>query len=431
MGFPDISQRLSEEQQRIVAAVKAHAERLLDHSPRFKYFTLHGRAHIENLFSILELLINGGIKLTQEELFILSLAICVHDLGMVVTLQDLEPKDVLQGPDTFPDAAALESYIREVHHNFIDQYFQQHLDFMAGLGVRPIQIAQIKDVSRCHRKVVLEQQKGMTKYLGALLRVLDELDLGGSRAPTDVFLNIFDQMDPTSCWHWFKHNIVEGWSLGHTVFFTTENDRKRILFRLAVRPTRDGSIDYWLAQSKRPIFKALKDDRAEGIIQDKFQVQIELETDRGLSRINKLGQLWEQIEERALSAGRKVVLVIDDEFRKMEDLFYPVMDYYHVVPSPNAKDAFTKLAAMHVDLAIVDIQIGSGFIWKEQETQEFKLTGVKICEEIRAKYPATKVGVLTGTRHAMPDLTHLALDFEARKPIDPAELLKVVQNVLS
>jgi CheY-like chemotaxis protein len=430
MSFESVIAPLDSKQQTILRAVKKHAESLLDHSPRFKFFTLHGTTHIENLFGILQLLIDGGIKLKPDELYLLSLAICVHDLGMVVSLRDYDVTKVLDGRPAATDPAALELFIRETHHELVDEYFRRNVDLLIPLGVSPNQLAQVVDISRCHRKLVLEQQVGIIRFLGAMLRVIDELDVGSNRAPADVLLNLIDDMDATSCWHWFKHNITEPWLLDHTVFYLTENRRQRIQFRLAVRPTKQASVTYWLHQVLRPIRKALYDDEAARIVADHTNVEIECVAASGMSKANNLGRVWSSIEDKALSAGRKVILVVDDEFRKLEDLFYPVMDLYHVISSPNAKDALSKLEATPVDLVIVDLQIGAGGLWKDHETQDFKSTGINICNEIHARFPAAKVGILTGTRHAVPEIAVRGVDFFLRKPVDPDTLLSTVKNVL-
>lgn len=197
MSFERVIAALDSKQQTILRAVKNHAESLLDHSPRFKFFTLHGKTHIENLFGILQLLIDGGIKLKPEERYLLSLAICVHDLGMVVSLRDYDVTKVLDGRPAATDPAALELFVRETHHELVDEYFRKNLDFLIALGVSPTQLAQVVDISRCHRRVVLQQQIGIIRFLGAMLRVIDELDVGGNRAPADVFLNLVDDMDAT------------------------------------------------------------------------------------------------------------------------------------------------------------------------------------------------------------------------------------------
>lgn len=429
-SIPAVELGLDPDHQAILVGVKNHCERLLDHTPRFKFFTLHGKAHLDSLFEILHILRQGGIQLNKDDLFVLALALCIHDLGMVVPLREREIREILDGRPGYPDAAALENYVRERHHELLDTYLERDLGFLLGLGVTPTQIALVRDVSRCHRKVVLQEQTGLVKYLGALLRVIDELDIGSARAPADVFLNICDEMDPTSCWHWFKHNITESWGVEHTVNFVNEDGRKRIIFTAIVRPTRERSIDYWLKQIKRPIAKALFDDGAQQIIRDKFGVSIEIAISTARSRVNKLGTIWENLEERSLSSNRKVLLVVDDEKRKLEDLFLPLMDDYHVIFAFDAKDAFSKLQAGTVDLAVVDMQVGSGGLWSEAETQEFKLTGLKLCREIQTAHPQTRVGILTGTRYPVPNMDQLNLAFFLRKPIDPGELTNTIQNAL-
>lgn len=431
VSFESILGRLDKPQQNVLQAVKKRSEDLLNHTSRFKFFTLHGTHHLNNLFEILELLISGGIKLNNEEIFLLSLAICIHDLGMVVPLKDKEIPQILDGRSVATDPAALELYIRDTHHELVDAYFQHDFGFLTALGLSAAQLAQVFDISRCHRKVVLQSQTGVIKHLGALLRIIDELDLGANRAPSGVFLNVVDDMDATSTWHWFKHNIVEGWLVNHTVSFISENDRRKVMFRLIVHPTNEQSVDYWLHQIRRPIKKALVDDGAAAIVLERYGVEIDVVPLRSQSKPQRLTAQWAEIESKALSAGRKVILVIDDEFRKLEDLFYPLMDHFHVMASPNAKDALEKLAATNTALAIVDMQIGSGGLWKDHETQSFKATGLRICQEIQDRYPSTKIGVLTGTKHPLNPSDIEGISFFARKPIDPDKLLETVRNVLS
>jgi ActR/RegA family two-component response regulator len=421
---------LTSDQLATVKAVKAHAERLLDHSPRFKYFTLHGHQHLNSLFQILGLFREGGIKFSNEELFVLAVAICIHDLGMVVSLRDKEIREILDGRPGFPDATTLENFVRERHHELIDIFFEKELGFLVNLGLAPTQIGLIGNIARCHRRIPLSEQTGLIKDLGSVMRVIDELDIGAARAPADVFLNLSDEMDATSCWHWFKHNIVDTWMPEHNVSFVSDNNRHRISFTIIVRPTRGGSIDYWLTQIQRPIVKALRDDGAQQIIRDRFGVRIDVFASKEGSRVNNLGKVWQELEEKALSSNRKVVLVIDDENRKLEDLFLPLMDFYHVIYAYSAKDAFSKLEAGNVDLAIVDLQIASGGLWTGEETNDFKSTGLNICAEIRRKYSKTKVGVLTGTRYPVNNVENLDLSFFLRKPIDPRDLTQKVQHVL-
>jgi hypothetical protein len=338
---------------------------------------------------------------------------------MVVPLQNGSIRDILEGKPQTSDPANLESYIRSVHHELVEEYITQHFDFLSSLGVSPPDCGLIKDIARCHRKTALLKQTGCVKYLGAVLRVIDELDIGPERAPAANLINNFREMDGTSLWHWFKHNITETWRIGHNVKFVKENDKNFVHFDLIVRPPRSNSISYWLHQSYRPIYKTLVDDGTNIVLADHWNVSVRVTPSSELSSENPLGLLWEEIEQKSLSEGRKVVLLVDDEVRKMEDLFIPLMDDFHVIFSPSAKDALTKIQATNIDLAIIDLQVGSGSIWTSEETEGFKLTGKRLCDEIIKISPQTKLAVLTGTRYDLKSLEYLPLVFLFKKPVNP------------
>ena len=80
-----------------INAIYQDAHQRLDHSPRFKFYTLHGKKHLDSLFRILFLFVDAGLKLNQREAFLLCAAICTHDLGMVVPLRDKTFKEISQG----------------------------------------------------------------------------------------------------------------------------------------------------------------------------------------------------------------------------------------------------------------------------------------------------------------------------------------------
>lgn len=421
---------LSNERKQIFQAVKSHAERLLDHTPHFRYFTLHGTKHINNMITLCDLFINGGLTLSSDEAFLLSIAICVHDLGMVVPLKDLSVQEVLEGKPQPSDPTVVEFYIRDVHHDLVQKYISEHFDFLSSLGVSPPDCGLIKDIARSHRKISLTGQEGSIRHLGAFLRIIDELDIGPERAPAEILLENYGEMDSASCWHWFKHNIFDSWRSGHNVIFGTENGKKYIRFTLIVRPPTSRSIHYWLNQTKRPILKALSDDRAAGIVSERWGINILLISDPIQSRPNELGEKWEKIEQKALSAGRRVILLVDDEVRKMEDLFVPLMDDFHVIFSPNAKDALTKIQATNIDLAIIDLQVGSGFLWDPDETEFYKMTGKKLCQEIIKISPKTNIGILTGTRYDLKSIEQLPLAFLLKKPVDPESFEEKIYAIL-
>ena len=426
-----LSDLLSGKQGTILSAVETHASTLLDRTPRFKYFTLHGRQHIGNVFKNVDLLMEAGLTLTQDQAFLLGCAICLHDVGMVVPLQDMESSEVFLGKPQLADPANLELQIRTLHHELVDAYVEGHFDFLLSLGLSPSDCAILRDISRCHRKVELDSVQGYSRVIGAILRIIDELDISPSRAPAAALLNQYHEMDATSCWHWFKHNICEDWRIGHNVVIAPGSP-PRVKLALAVHPQRSSSIPYWLTQVRRPLARVLYDEGCARIAAETWALQISLVASQELSTAVHLGTPWGEIEEKALSAGRKVILVVDDEVRKMEDLLLPLMMTYHVIFSPHAKDALDKLAAANVDLAIVDLQIGSGFQWSAEETQDFKMTGIRLCEEIRERFPNTKIGILTGSRYDLSRAKEIeAMQFLLKKPIDPDQFEKEVNRVLA
>lgn len=430
MSLEKVTARLPEKESSIVKAVFAKSARLLDNSPRFKLFTLHGEVHLSNLFKILEIFLDAGFKLSQRELYLISLSVCTHDLGMVVALSEKELNEISQGRGGIPDPINFENFIRDVHHKLIGHYFNNDLNFLTGLGVTIPDLGIIADIGEGHRKVLLRDRSGLPQWLGALLRVIDELDVGPGRAPADVFENIHPEMDAISKYHWFKHNITEEWDFGHNVTLQNSHKPHTLTFSIAVRPTREQSIGYWLTQVARPIQKALKDDDAQNILLEHWGIKVQIERNLDLSRASRLGGIWSTIEENVLTQGRKVILVVDDEIKKIDDTFFLLMDEYHVKCVPYPKAALQYCETVPIALAIIDLQMEGQDLWSEAETQGFSMTGFKLSDEIRRLYPKTKICILTGTRHDISEEHRASVDLLLKKPISPLDLQREIRELL-
>lgn len=425
-----IVDQLPKEKQTIVEAVKKHSQTLLDNTSRFKYFTLHGSQHIDNLFKLLDIFWNGGLRLTDDQAFLLSCAICTHDLGMIVPLSSLDIIDLLEGKTQSSDPTNIENYIRDVHNELVINYISDHFDFLTSLGLSPNQCSLVSDISKGHRKGSLVEFAGYTKPLGALLRLIDELDISPERAPVSILLDHFEEMDSTSCWHWFKHNISEEWMPGHNIYFVS-GIYPKINFEIAVRPPTENSIQYWLHQIMRPLKKTLIDEKCGKIIREQWGIDVTIQQSLGSSSQGIHNEKWLSIEKKAISGKRKSIIVIDDEVRKMEDLFLPLMRDFHVTFASNLKDAIQKLEAISFNLAIVDLQMGASSIFSPEETGNYKMTGLKISETIREKYPETKIGILTGSRYDLTEVKNFSeKEFLLKKPVDPEIFEKEVKRVL-
>jgi hypothetical protein len=418
--------------QRVVSSLFNHASSLLDHTPRFKYFTLHGSQHIINIFSIADLLIAGGLTLTKDEAYILASAMCLHDVGMVIPLKNMNPEDILGGVAQLPEPNDIEKCIRDLHHEFIGQYIQNHFDFATSLGISLADLGLIQQVARAHRRVNINNlPDGYAKNLGALLRVIDELDITPTRAPLQVLLDQCDEMDSTSCWHWVKHNLCKNWRAHDNVKYEV-GGTPRITFTLSVHPPMDSAIPYWLNQIKRPLHRVIFSEGCANIITDRWGIKFFLQDSPQFSAVAVGNEKWAKIAEKAISSGRKTILFVDDEVRKLRDLLLPLSQQYQILYSPNARDAISKLETGIVDLALLDLQVGSCGMWSEEETADFKMTGFVLARHIAQNFPKVKVAILTGSRHDISEWLKKATNiaFLCRKPISMDDLEKEVNHVL-
>lgn len=420
----------SEEQITIIRAIYDNASELLNNSPRFKYFTLHNHVHFDNLYKIADHIIAAGLKIDVEDKFLLALAIPMHDLGMCVGLSGSTAEELLYGVEDFHDSASIENFVRKEHHNLIDDWIEKNSGFLDALSMSPNMVAMLSQICKCHRVVPLEEMSGVVKHVGSLLRVIDELDIGPNRAPKATYENIYENLDPVARWHWFKHNITDEWRKGHNVHYINTDGNASIQFTVIVRPPRQESIEYWLHQTRRPIQKALRDNRAWIFIRERYGISIEVQYDLEGSQPYRLSEEWETKETDALTAGKKVILFADDEGRKLSDLFYPLIGKYHVQYAYNARDALTKLAAFKVDLAIVDLQMPAAGSYEKEETDGFKSTGLALYKTICDKYPNTKVGIFSGTRHKF-EKPKARIEFILKKPVDPDAFVEYVENAIT
>ena len=63
------------------------------------------------------------IVLGNRDLYLLSMAICTHDLGMVLPLKSYTDDEVLKSNHSVTDPVHFENYVRDIHHLVIGRYF--------------------------------------------------------------------------------------------------------------------------------------------------------------------------------------------------------------------------------------------------------------------------------------------------------------------
>jgi Response regulator containing CheY-like receiver, AAA-type ATPase, and DNA-binding domains len=341
---------------------------------------------------------------------------------MVIGLSEKTLKEISEGRGGVPDPVNFENFIREVHHEIIDKYFSENSNFLISLGVNFVDFGIVNEIGKCHRKVALQDRAGDIRSLGALLRVIDELDVGPSRAPSASFINNRHEMDPVSKWHWFKHTITDEWALNHNVEFRNGVSFPRVVFSVTVRPTRPESIGYWISQVARPINKVLTTDEAQSIILEQFGIKIEIERGDIKSAASSIGGVWADLEEEVLTQGRKVIMVVDDDAERIEDAFFALMDDYHLKFLPSITAAFQFLDSAKVTAVVVDLQMPTEGKWSKEDSEESRMTGFRFLDDVRSNYKEVKTCVLTGSRHPVSKEAQKSVDLFLRKPIDPRRL---------
>jgi hypothetical protein len=428
--FELVISNLISTEQTALRSIKSHAQTLLDCSPRFKYLTLHGSEHLNSLFSILNILINGGIVINNRDLFLLSAAICTHDLGMVIPLKSYMDHEIFKSEHTVTDPVNFENHIRDVHHEVISKYFEENDTFVSNLGLTAADLAIIELIGKSHRKIKISTLPPQERRLGALMRLIDELDIGPQRAPLPTFDAFFGEMEWISKWHWYKHIITAPWHIGSNVNYSTTNGKRDISFFVTVYPARQESISYWLPQVARPIEKALGDEECREILRHEYGITVNIRRNTSGSRISPLGPKRIAIEDAVLTGMLPVVLIIDDESKKIEDLFYFAQNDFHIHRVPRVKSGLQYLEATKVAIAVIDMQMPDDGLWGGDETAQYRLTGTKVVEEIKKRWPNTKVCILSGTRYPIPTETLNLADIVIRKPVDPIYLHEQLKLLL-
>jgi hypothetical protein len=167
------------------------------------YFTAHGIPHIRNVMRYAGFFINAlkhtSAKLNDDEVFVLSAAVWLHDVGMMVA-KDNEDENVT----------------RKLHNIRSYEYIiRNHQDLGLSQGDLYIPVAR---VAKAHRDIDLEDDKYNNytcfkdpirlRLLSAILRIADALDVGNARAPDEVREKLSMSFTKENEFHWIKHKYV-------------------------------------------------------------------------------------------------------------------------------------------------------------------------------------------------------------------------------
>ena len=186
--------------RRVADCVTVLKQALKSYAAWFPSFTDHSALHSMDVLEFCNRILGDQAeKLSPRECYVLIMSCYLHDIGMGISEKDyLSFRDQLDWTGWFADHPEGDEtwFIREFHHEFSGLLIRKY----AALFEIPDEdlLFAIVQVSRGHRKTDLfdagaypdlQARDGVvrTAFLGAVLRLADEIDMGADRNPELLF----------------------------------------------------------------------------------------------------------------------------------------------------------------------------------------------------------------------------------------------------
>jgi hypothetical protein len=240
----------------------------------FPYYTLHGIEHLEEL-DRLALLVGSAIpRLTEERLGLLRLAIVVHDFAMVDVPDEMREEELRRRlGDTIP----LAEVVRKTHQDEIERSFTRRIDLLMSLipGATPALLEDVVTIAKHHRLYPLDQAPMHVRDLCALMRILDELDLGPRRAPFATYEALRPRMTPEAKMHWLKH-ICSRAIEPYPTFSIEERNHLRIFRIFVVVKATESTWEPLQNIVLGKLETCLEGEQVNQVLREMFQVEIKV-----------------------------------------------------------------------------------------------------------------------------------------------------------
>lgn len=205
---------------------------LNEYNKNFPDYTDHSIHHTEEVYNIVsEVLTEDEVNnLNDDEIYILSMASYLHDIGMCIPENKIseitDTEELIKERELHPEISR-EKYLRDIHHTLSKKFI---LEEWKSLKIPTIEYAEaIALVSEGHRIVDIGNpeiynpkfivKSGRTfvclPYLAAVLRIADELDITNIRTPS-LLTKYYMPDNEKSVLEWNKH-------IATSLRFITEN----------------------------------------------------------------------------------------------------------------------------------------------------------------------------------------------------------------
>lgn len=212
---------------------KEEVKLLLDqYIKNFPDYTDHSIHHTNKVFEIVnDVLTDDEVdNLNADEIYILSVASYLHDIGMCIPeekIKDIaDTEELLKERELHPELSR-ETYLRNIHHTLSKKFILEEWELLKiyderyaeaiGLVSEGHRIVDIGNPEIFKPKFTVKSGREFVclPYLAAVLRIADELDITNIRTPS-LLTKYYMPDNEKSVLEWNKH-------IANTLMFITEN----------------------------------------------------------------------------------------------------------------------------------------------------------------------------------------------------------------
>lgn len=332
----------------------------------FPFYTLHNHIHSEAIINNLSALELSSLitdtPLNKYELFLLSAAAYLHDVGMIEVTEEDQKKSEEVG-------ISVSDIIRNKHH---ERSYEHILRLQYRLYLDNFEATNLAIVSKGHRKenlyknpqyesVVCPADPAHTirlDLLAALLRIGDELDISYKRVQHQMkdFLEKYREFDMITQLHWFKHYYTIGPKF---IPFKEKGIVTKVKIDIEFQiPTKEYENSFIIPFVINPIKKEI-DFLHNMFLKYGFSIEFGDPTyrvDGGL--LNIPPKIHDEIFEFLIKKANIKVLIIDDDETSREDMASIIKELgYFVECAENSNKAVEKMNSQSYHLVLIDLKM--------------------------------------------------------------------------
>lgn len=249
---PDLHRRYSD-------SLLAIIQILTNYKAIFPEYTDHSFLHTLNVLNYCNLLIDDNTNLNSGEIYVMMMAIALHDTGMGISENDYE--EFIQNPKMINyisnNSSPREKIIRDYHHElsglFIKKYYTlfeipKKYVYPVIQAARGHRVADLQDPNEYPTNYKAGAYSICLPYISALIRLADELDIAAER-------NIYLNQDISSIHNQYSLTV---WKLHAAIKSISINNHNCVIFIQKSEVSDENELSAWINKLKKVMLYADK-----------------------------------------------------------------------------------------------------------------------------------------------------------------------------